>query len=155
MFNLSLSQVKILQTLKKVFVLPAVLFICTSCAIIWEDNPLNIWNYVRINPEKTFRLDHTVDTLDESWGRKFASFQHEIAALSPNGETIPIMVDPGISSRIVPGWKAEKFDEVKNGSKLPPQKPIAAIDALRQVCAENSFEMTIMDNGILISERAY
>jgi hypothetical protein len=153
MLKLSLSQVRILQTLKKVCVFCVVSFVCTSCALIWEDNPLNWWNYVQVDPEKSFRLDKAVDTPQETWGKKFASFQKEVAELSPHGKTIPIIVDPEISSQIVPGWKAESLSEVKIGKTLPSLETLPAIDALRQVCAENSFDMTVMDNGILISKQ--
>lgn len=131
----------------------AVVFFCSSCALIWEDNPLNWWNYVQVDPEKSFRLDRTVDTPQETWGKKFASFQKEVAALSPNGKSMPIIVEPEISNQIVPGWKAKQSDEVKNDKKLPSLQTVPAIDALRQVCSENSFEMTVMDNGILISQQ--
>jgi hypothetical protein len=146
MLNSSLLKVRIPQALRQVCFLSIVSFFCTSCALIWEDNPLNFWNYVQVDPEKSFRLDKTVNTPDETWGKKFASFQKDVAALSPDGKTIPIVVDPNIANRIVPGWKAEKA----NAADLPT---LPAIDALRQVCAENSLKLTVMDNGILISDQ--
>jgi hypothetical protein len=145
MLNSSLSQARILQTLKKVCFFSVVSVFCSSCALIWEDNPLNFWNYVQVNPKKSFRLDETVDTPNETWGKKFASFQKDVAALTPDGKTIPIVVDPSVANRIVPGWKAE----ASRAAHLPT---LPAIDALRQVCAENSLKLTVMDNGVLISD---
>lgn len=100
---------------------------------------------MKVDPEKSFRLDKTTDTPNETWGKKFTSFQKEVSAISPDGKTIPIIIDPRVANRIVLGWKGES----SNSARLPS---LPAMDALRQVCAEHSLKLTVMDNGVLVSD---
>jgi hypothetical protein len=137
----------------RIITLVVTILFSTSC-VTTEPNKQSSWKDlldVKIDhPDHALRLNRCIDTPDELWAQKLISFQEEIIKSSPNKSTVPIFLEVGFASTVVPGW--ESITKNRNIVVCPPRNT-PVLTYFKYLKAIGPIDFKITDDWVLIYEK--